>query len=333
MHSQHSKPSAPTMWCKTCGYPLDGLGEPRCPECGRSFDPTNRRTFRRKPLLLRWQKIVRVAAVVLLLFLVQPLILYWRPLMEWRARKSLTENGNVVLSIGLWQPTPYHAWFVNWARRRKLPIPLTVGSFDGRRTATDAELIDASGLKNLTAFYLSRCRVTDEGLKHIKHLRNVQNLSVDNTNITDVGVAQITGFVKLKKLDLSKTRITDKSLVHIGGLTQLEGLDLSGTRVTDSGLAKLKNLSTLQTLRLEGVPITDKGVEHLKDLPGLQALCLTGTPITDNSIEHIAKLKNLELLEIRETGISRAGLDSLKKLGLRLVYKIPGVGPRLNIFF
>jgi hypothetical protein len=25
------------MWCKTCGYVLDGLAEPRCPECSRPF--------------------------------------------------------------------------------------------------------------------------------------------------------------------------------------------------------------------------------------------------------------------------------------------------------
>jgi hypothetical protein len=31
--------------CRKCGYVLDGLSEYRCPECGRSFDPTNGRTF------------------------------------------------------------------------------------------------------------------------------------------------------------------------------------------------------------------------------------------------------------------------------------------------
>jgi hypothetical protein len=39
------------MWCKKCGYPLDGLGEPRCPECRRSFDVDEKGTFRNQPLL------------------------------------------------------------------------------------------------------------------------------------------------------------------------------------------------------------------------------------------------------------------------------------------
>ena len=39
----------PTMWCHACEYPLDGLSEQRCPECGRPFDPLEKRTYRSKP--------------------------------------------------------------------------------------------------------------------------------------------------------------------------------------------------------------------------------------------------------------------------------------------
>ena len=31
--------------CLGCGYILDGLPEPRCPECGREFNPLDPRTF------------------------------------------------------------------------------------------------------------------------------------------------------------------------------------------------------------------------------------------------------------------------------------------------
>jgi hypothetical protein len=34
------------MYCLGCGYSLRGLEQQRCPECGRSFDPDNWRTFR-----------------------------------------------------------------------------------------------------------------------------------------------------------------------------------------------------------------------------------------------------------------------------------------------
>lgn len=41
----------PTMYCKGCGYVLDGLPEHRCPECGREFDPGNPKTFSDQPPL------------------------------------------------------------------------------------------------------------------------------------------------------------------------------------------------------------------------------------------------------------------------------------------
>ncbi len=31
--------------CLACGYSLRGLADPRCPECGRSFDPANPATY------------------------------------------------------------------------------------------------------------------------------------------------------------------------------------------------------------------------------------------------------------------------------------------------
>jgi hypothetical protein len=83
-HATH--PTRPTMWCKKCGYALDGLSENRCPECDREFDPVRRRTFRRKPPVSRRRKIIlRSGSAVFLLLLAQPPILYWGPMMEWRA--------------------------------------------------------------------------------------------------------------------------------------------------------------------------------------------------------------------------------------------------------
>jgi hypothetical protein len=44
-------PAKPTMYCKGCGYVLDGLPENRCPECGREFDPNIPGTFSDQPPL------------------------------------------------------------------------------------------------------------------------------------------------------------------------------------------------------------------------------------------------------------------------------------------
>jgi rubrerythrin len=38
------------IYCRNCGYDLHAQPAPhRCPECGREFDPANRKTFRPHP--------------------------------------------------------------------------------------------------------------------------------------------------------------------------------------------------------------------------------------------------------------------------------------------
>lgn len=60
------------MRCLTCGYDLRGLPEPRCPECGRGFDPNDAATFAREGFTAReLARGARMAAV----FLFTPLIL------------------------------------------------------------------------------------------------------------------------------------------------------------------------------------------------------------------------------------------------------------------
>lgn len=42
-------PNEPSMFCRACGYPLDALPEPRCPECGQGFNPRDDQTFSGPP--------------------------------------------------------------------------------------------------------------------------------------------------------------------------------------------------------------------------------------------------------------------------------------------
>jgi hypothetical protein len=45
MKSRTHQPRPDTPLCRACAYPLAGLPHPRCPECGRDFDPADARTF------------------------------------------------------------------------------------------------------------------------------------------------------------------------------------------------------------------------------------------------------------------------------------------------
>ena len=49
-------------YCRGCGYNLRGLTVPRCPECGRPFDPADPHTYRKHPIR-RWVRPVTRAAI------------------------------------------------------------------------------------------------------------------------------------------------------------------------------------------------------------------------------------------------------------------------------
>jgi hypothetical protein len=49
--------------CLSCKYDLSKLTEHRCPECGRAFDPNDRKTFNAGRRLLSWRRIALIAAI------------------------------------------------------------------------------------------------------------------------------------------------------------------------------------------------------------------------------------------------------------------------------
>jgi hypothetical protein len=54
------------MRCRTCGYDLHELRDPRCPECGRGFDPADPRTFLSRPFPARRRLVQALLALLLL---------------------------------------------------------------------------------------------------------------------------------------------------------------------------------------------------------------------------------------------------------------------------
>jgi hypothetical protein len=68
------------MYCKHCLYDLRYVSEPRCPECGKPFDPADRTTVYILPIQQPLDRAARVArfvsrALFLLVFLVGVMLL------------------------------------------------------------------------------------------------------------------------------------------------------------------------------------------------------------------------------------------------------------------
>ena len=62
------KPTAQPPQCQKCGYSLRGLTTPRCPECGKAFDPADSHTYTRTSPLPPWNRsewILGCAAAIL----------------------------------------------------------------------------------------------------------------------------------------------------------------------------------------------------------------------------------------------------------------------------
>lgn len=246
---------------------------------------------------------------VLAALLAQPLILYWRPLMEWRTRSMLRRNPNLIIYTGPWTPTTYHRWYADrakkftlpvswysrWLRNHSpLPVPSTIGGISGDPGTADADLIGIGNVSNLRALVLDATAITDKGLKYIAGLSKLEILRLSRTAITDEGFAHIANLKELTWLRSSMIDVTDAGLVHLEGLTQISKLDLSHTPITDAGLA------------------------HIARLPNLSRLDLSHTAITDNGIPDLLNLNKLMWLNVDQTAISEAGC-------LRLEMKINAV--------
>ncbi|QQE13768.1 hypothetical protein JD969_09995 [Planctomycetota bacterium] len=69
------KPLKPPAFCLSCKYNIAYLSEFRCPECGRSFDPTDYRTYLDEdPEVLRYNTILLNCTVISFFAFLFPII-------------------------------------------------------------------------------------------------------------------------------------------------------------------------------------------------------------------------------------------------------------------
>lgn len=289
--SDLSTPAAsmtPGIFCKQCGYALVGLPGRTCPECGREFDPANRRTFARRPprgWVWRWGRRLAVVVLVSLLAAGTGLLWLW---WGWQAEQptigKLTSLGATTLRTPIGPD-----WLARilgdrygYLRDRVKRVELSY------RSAAEIEALDLKSLGRVETFSLWRCGIND------RVLANMGELSA------------------LQELNLSSDTLESQSLAFLSKLPRLSRLRLWGTWVTDEGFAPISAIKQLKQLFLNSTAVTDAGLKHLQTLNDLQLLSLTGTPITDDGLEHLKGLKSLRILEVPYTRVTAAGVAKLK---------------------
>ncbi len=92
-------PPEPHKRCLTCGYILDGLPEPRCPECGRTFDPDDPTTYVVKPQCGLPCLLAALGAVCGLLAAGGLAAFVWRNLFSFRSAATIRISVGAVLLL------------------------------------------------------------------------------------------------------------------------------------------------------------------------------------------------------------------------------------------
>ena len=254
--------------CRNCGYDLRAQTAPhRCPECGRTFDPANPKTFcLRAPRGAVWRWAKRAAFVFLSIALLAATgwaWLYWGWKSEQTAMAKMYSAGSVQYALG---GEEFKRMFGSaaWVLYRAKCITLEPAAPN-----TDASLVHIKHLRSLEMLDLEATNVTDAGLAHLQEVAHLRALSLDSTQITDAGLLRVKELKGIHTLTLAETQVTDVGLVYLKELPKLHTLDLRLTAVTDAGLPNLAAIKTLQNVDLRGTKVTAEGVAQLQAaLPG-----------------------------------------------------------------
>jgi len=293
-------------YCRQCEYDLRGLREPRCPECGRRFDPEQPHTFLTRPRRRWWRRILfgvgaPFAFVALLIGVVAAWVYY-----GWRVeRDTLLAEPNLWVyrtrPLGGDDLRAHLGPFGNYLDR--------ANAIAGGVEMTEKDFAAIGHFRQLQRLRISGPEVTDANVAHLAGLTNLTELALYKTELTDAGLAQLQGLRHLQVLQVGSGRLTGSALARFD-LTDLRELTLFGTHINDAALPPLAHCTHLETLNLFHGNFTDAGLLHLRGFHHLQVLAISGDNLTGSS------LGRLDLSELRQLWLGGAHLDDTTILPL-----------------
>lgn len=196
----------PATYCRVCGYCIHALPEPRCRECGTTFDLSDPKSYLRRPPrhIGRW--LVRVG--ILLAVILLPLAGGWGSYYYgWRSEQSaisaLQQRNYNITSTAIGP-----AWL-----RAFTPHPLAFiferADSAGYNSADYPESLDEQSLK---------------ALPRLQYLRNLRaRLSAASPPDS---LASIAGIESLEELALEDGFVSDEALLSLARLPRLQKLRL-----------------------------------------------------------------------------------------------------------
>jgi len=158
-------------FCRRCGYDLYALRENRCPECGKTFDAHDPKTyFQYAAALCRryWAKRILVALIVLFLLVTASGVDLWYSWYREQAAVQMVQRYECHLQTATVGPP----WLQRLLGKHRGFLRQRVDSVDLEFSpqVTDADLPSLRGLPHLRFLSLSGDSLSDAGLANPKNL-------------------------------------------------------------------------------------------------------------------------------------------------------------------
>jgi Leucine-rich repeat (LRR) protein len=169
-------------------------------------------------------------------------------------------------------------------------------------------------LPKLRSLDISKSAINDKAMAALYPLHNtLQYLDISRCDISDVGLKAVGKLEHLENLCLRTARIpatSAKSIQSLQGLKALRSIAFDSANIQDDVLESLsKNLPQLNTLDVQGCKLlTDKGFSSLRPMAQLKNLNAGDTKVGDGLMRAACNWKQLNVLKVGGGNIGNEGI-------------------------
>jgi hypothetical protein len=190
---------------------------------------------------------------------------------------------------------------------------------------TAKDLAPLAELRHVWELDLMGTFVNDDTLEWLKNMEELRRLYISRTRVTDQGLRKLGCLKRLNyviihaKIDSKEAKMTDGAVRELATLPALQTLMLNNVEISDAGVAFLAANPNLEMLAVSPDPISkvkisDAGVAAMAAMPKLGSLGLNRSAVTDGALAVMAKpgaFAKLAVLDLSNTAVSDVGIQNL----------------------